>query len=87
MGVSALRAAATMSENFNIPFAFQVQNHTMPAGEYRIQQEEGESFATLVNTRTGARIQMLRPANTHQQGKARLVFEGGPGRPSLTRIF
>jgi hypothetical protein len=83
----ALQAAAVKTETFAIPFEFQVQRQTMPAGEYRIQQAQGSDIALLVNTKTGKRVEFIRPATTHEQGKARLVFEGGENHRSLTRIF
>ena len=33
------------------------------------------NFAIFVNRRTGERVQFLRPSNTHEEGKARLIFE------------
>ena len=87
MSVSALHAATVVSEKFNIPFAFQVRNQTLPPGEYRIHQAESDNFAVLINTRTGARVEVLRPANTHQEGKAKLVFSGAPELPSLAHIY
>jgi hypothetical protein len=83
----ALQAAAVKTETFAIPFQFQVQKQTMPAGEYRINQAQGSDIAQLVNTKTGQRVEFIRPTTTHQQGKARLVFEGGENHRSLTRIF
>ena len=74
----ALQASTVKSEKFKIPFEFQVQNHTtMPAGEYQIQQAEGSDIVLLVNTKTGERLQFIRPPSAHREGKARLVFEEG----------
>jgi len=83
----ALQAAAVKSETFKIPFEFQVQKQTMPAGDYRVQQAQGSDIALLENTKTGKRVEFVRPTPTHQQGKVRLVFEGGQNHRSLTRIF
>jgi hypothetical protein len=76
LGASALQASTVKSEKFEIPFAFHVQKHkTLPAGEYQIQQASGSELAFLVNTKTGERVQFIRSQATHEEGKARLVFE------------
>jgi hypothetical protein len=83
----ALQAAPLKSEKFSIPFEFRVQNQILPAGEYQIQQTDGSGFALLVNTKTGERIEFVRPLGTHREGKARLVFEDREGRQALKRIL
>jgi hypothetical protein len=83
----AMQAAATESERFEIPFAFQVQKETLPPGVYQVQQADGSNIATLVNKRTGERVEFIRPASTRQEGKARLVFENGEGRRLLKQIL
>ena len=83
----ALHASTIKSENIAIPFEFRVQHHKMmPAGEYRVEQEQGSDIASLVNTKTGERIQFLRPATTHKEGHARLVFEDNANGHVLKRI-
>jgi hypothetical protein len=72
---AALQASPVKSEKFEIPFSFKVQTHTLPAGEYQIQQATESEFAVLVNAKTGERVEVLRPATIRQTGKARLVFE------------
>jgi len=62
------------SESIEIPFSFQVQKHTLPAGEYQVQQAAGVEFATLVNEKTGQRVVVLRPASNRRKGEAHLVF-------------
>ena len=83
----ALQAAPLKSEKFSIPFEFRVQKQTLPAGEYQIRQTSEAGYVLLVNTKTGESVEFIRPSNTHQEGKARLVFEGEPGRQSLKRIL
>ena len=75
--IPALQASPVTSETFNIPFEFQVQHsHTiLPAGEYQIQETAESPIVFLVNTKTGKRVQFIRPAPVHQGGKARLIFE------------
>jgi hypothetical protein len=64
------------SEKVEIPFAFSVQNQkTLPPGLYQVEQELGSEIASLVNTKTGERVNFLRPDTTHEKGKAHLVFE------------
>jgi hypothetical protein len=86
-GAFALQAATVQSEKFEIPFAFQVQNQTLPAGEYQIQQTDGSSVAVLLNTKTHDRAQVIRPAGTRQEGKARLVFVDGESHHYLKQIL
>src|SRR5580698_5855518 len=87
LGAFALQAAPVTSEKLDIPFEFQVQKHVLPAGEYQIQQANGSNIAVLVNTKTNERAQFIRPANTHEEGKARLVFVDGESRRFLKNIF
>jgi hypothetical protein len=87
LGASALQATTVKSEKFEIPFEFKVQKlQTLPAGEYEVQQAGGSDFAILVNRKTGQRVQFLRPPNTHEEGKARLIFENNENGYSLKRI-
>lgn len=89
LALSAFAAFATevRSEKFSIPFDFQVGKQTLPAGEYRIHQIEGNNVALLVNAKTGKQVELLRPTNTHREGKAKLVFEENQGHHALTHIF
>jgi hypothetical protein len=88
LGASALHANTLKSEKCEIPFEFKVQKHqTLPAGEYEVQQASDSNFAMLVNRKTGERVQFLRPSNTHEEGKARLVFENNESGHSLKRIL
>jgi hypothetical protein len=83
----ALQASTVKTEKFEIPFAFQVQNHkTLPAGEYRVEREQGSEIETLVNTKTGERVNFLLPAGTHKDGKAHLVFENTAGGHLLKQV-
>src|ERR1022692_4726820 len=87
LGASAVQASTIKSDKYEIPFEFKVQKHkTLPAGEYEVQQATGSNFAILVNRHTGERVQFLRPANTHEEGKARLIFENNENGHSLKRI-
>jgi hypothetical protein len=76
LGAVALQASAVKSEKFEIPFAFEVQHHKLlPAGEYQVEQAANSELATLVNTKTGERVQFVRSTGTHHEGKATLQFE------------
>lgn len=66
-----------------IPFQFHVYKKIMPSGEYRIEQETGTDIATLVNTKTGARVRVMRPAAQRTEGKAILTFVPGKNGVSL----
>lgn len=87
LSVGALQAATIESEKFEIPFQFQVQKETLPAGSYQIEQADGSNIAVLVNKKTGERVDFIRPASTHREGRARLVFESGESRRLLKRIL
>jgi len=83
----ALQASTVKSEKIEIPFAFSVQNHkTLPAGEYQVEQASGSELASLVNTKTGERVQFIRPQTTHKEGRARLTFENTASGHSLKSI-
>ena len=77
--IPALQASTVTSEKFRIPFEFQVQrSHTiLPAGEYQIQETAESAMVFLVNTKTGDRVELIRPAPVRHDGKARLSFESG----------
>jgi hypothetical protein len=77
LGASALQASTVKSDRFEIPFAFQVQNHkTLPAGEYQVQQAPGSELAILVNRKTGESFRFIRPwpRPADKEGKFRLKF-------------
>jgi hypothetical protein len=87
LGAAAMQASTVKSDKFEIPFAFKVQKHkTLPAGEYEVQQAGDSNFAVLLNRHTGERVQFLRPSNTREEGKARLIFEDNGNGRSLKRI-
>ena len=83
----AMQAAPVVSEKFEIPFAFQVHKETLPAGVYQVEQADGSNVAALVNKKTGERVEFLRPASTHLEGKARLVFQSVESRQLLKQIL
>jgi hypothetical protein len=82
-----LGASAIRSDKFEIPFEFKVQHKTLPAGVYEIQQAAGSELAILTNRKTGERVQFVRPSNTHEEGKARLIFENNQDGHLLKRIY
>ena len=86
LGASAMQASAVKSDRFEIPFEFKVQHKTLPAGEYEVRQGADSNFAILVNRHTGERVQVLRSRNTHEEGKARLIFENSENGHLLKRI-
>jgi hypothetical protein len=72
---SSLSAAGSVSENIAIPFEFKVDKVTLPAGEYRVQQDFGKYLVSLVNVKTGRSVQMLRDTGGHRDGRTKLIFE------------
>jgi hypothetical protein len=81
--VSSLKAEINRTKAVIIPFQFQVDKKTMPSGEYCVEQEAGTEVATLVNTKTGARVRVLRPAARRKEGKTVLTFVPGKNGVSL----
>ena len=74
------------SEKISIPFAFHAGNIALPAGEYRLERVFGKEVVSLVNLKTGQRVQLLRQDAGGTPGKARLQFEVGPGGYSLKKL-
>ena len=74
LGASALQAASRRSVPIDIPFAFKASNQMMPVGTYTVRRGTAEGFATLVNVKTGQRVQVLSPLSI-ESTKTRLVFE------------
>ena len=70
----SLKAASFVSQNIAIPFDFKVDKVTLPAGEYRVQQDFGRYLVSLVNVKTGQTVQLLRDAG-YRDGRAKLIFE------------
>ena len=71
---SQLQAASRRSAPVTVPFAFQVQNTTLPAGQYRVEQQFGTEIASIVNVKTRRSVQFLRPATSRVEGSAELTF-------------
>ena len=72
--VGGLYATDVRSENIAVPFEFKVGRVSLPAGEYRVEQDFGKPMVSIVNIRTGRRVQMMRESNT-VSGHAKLKFE------------
>ena len=75
LAAGSIHAADLQSKNVAVPFAFQVEKITMPAGEYRIEETFGKPFVFVVNSKTGRRVQMLRHGAITTPGAAKLEFE------------
>ena len=86
LATSSLNATSFYSERVNIPFEFKVGKVALGAGVYRVEQEFGKDIASLVNMKTGQRVQMLRPNGEHTMGRARLTFETTGGVRILKRV-
>jgi hypothetical protein len=74
LGTGALQAGSRRSEPVQIPFEFKVNNKVLPAGTYRLQRGVNDAFSSLVNIKTGQRIQLLSPIGS-ETTKTKLVFE------------
>lgn len=93
LGVTAVLATnplsaqtALRSETVTIPFAFHVQDASLPAGEYRLESIFGKDIVILINVQTGQRVQVLRHEAAGVPGKAKLIFELGAQGYTLKRL-
>ena len=94
LGLSAIFAGGNLNasslgfvtENIAIPFEFKVSTATLPAGEYRVEQEFGKYTVWIVNVDTGRRVQMLRDNSRHSEGRAKLIFEPTGQGYKLARV-
>lgn len=81
LGLSALFAAGNLNAGgyetapIAIPFEFHVDNVTLPAGEYRVERDFGKYLVSIVNLKTGRRVQVLRENSDRNPGRAKLIFE------------
>jgi hypothetical protein len=82
-----LNAAGYMTDNIAIPFEFKVNKLTLPAGQYRVEQDFGKYLVSIVNIDTGRRIQVLRDNSGHQAGRAKLIFEPTGEGYKLAKVF
>jgi hypothetical protein len=74
------------TKNIAVPFEFKVEKTTLPAGEYRVEQEFGGYIVTIVNVQTGRRVQMLRDNSQRIPGRAKLIFEPTGQGMKLARV-
>jgi hypothetical protein len=72
---ASLNASGIVTENIAVPFEFKVDKLTLPAGEYRLEQDFGNPIVSIVNVRTGRRVQVLRDNSLRTPGRAKLIFE------------
>jgi hypothetical protein len=85
--VGSLSAADISSQEFAVPFAFNVDNITLPAGHYRVEQTFGKPIVFVVNTETGHRIQIARENVNEGTGHAKLTFEKTENGYKLSKVF
>ena len=70
-----LNASGYVTENIAVPFEFRVDKLTLPAGEYRVEQDFGHYFVSIINVKTGRRVHFLRDNTQRKAGRAKLIFE------------
>lgn len=70
-----MNAADVASKTIAVPFAFQVDRATLPAGHYRVEQNIGKQVVSLVNLQTGHRALIMRENVGEPTGNATLTFE------------
>ncbi|MCU1232056.1 MAG: hypothetical protein JWP63_23 [Candidatus Solibacter sp.] len=83
---SNLNATIFYSERVDIPFEFKVGKHVYSSGTYRVEQSFGSDIATLVNLKTGQRVQMLVPVTNRSTDKNLLKFENKNGVRTLKAL-
>ncbi len=81
--VSSLKAEINRSNGVTIPYDFRVDKKKMPSGEYFVEQEVGTEVATLVNSKTGERVRVMRPSARRKAGKTVLTLVPGKNGVSL----
>jgi hypothetical protein len=79
-------AADVWSQKISVPFDFKVSTATLPAGQYRVEQDFGKGFVYLVNVENGRRIQVLRDGTNGGSGHVKLSFERTADGYKLTKI-
>jgi hypothetical protein len=84
--VPSLNAASIVSERMTIPFDFRVAKTSLPSGIYRVERDFGKPVVTLVNVKTGQRVQVLRNDNDRVPGRTKLLFESTGQGYSLKRL-
>jgi hypothetical protein len=70
-----LSATGFVTEGIVVPFAFKVDKVTLPAGEYRVEEDFGKYALAILNVNTGRRVQVLRDLSERKPGRAKLIFE------------
>jgi hypothetical protein len=85
--VGTLNATEVVSQNIAVPFEFKVEKMTLPAGEYRVEQDFGKYVVSVVNIRTGQRVRILRDSGLPGAGNTKLRFEPTGQGYKLTRVF
>jgi len=83
----SLNATSFVTENIKIPFEFKVSSVTLPAGEYRVEQDFGKYLVSIVNVNTGRRVQVLRDSGGPDEKRAKLIFEPTGQGYKLTKVF
>lgn len=79
--------ASMVTKNVSIPFEFKVDKTTMPAGEYRLEQDFGDLRMWVINVKTGQRVLVLRDNSRREEGRARMIFEPTGQGYKLTRVW
>lgn len=85
-GVGRVSAADYRSQSIAVPFAFKVDRNTLPAGEYRVEQNVGKNVAFIVNIQTGHRVQIMREYFKDPTGNSKLTFERTGAGYKLSKI-
>jgi hypothetical protein len=81
-----LSAAGSLTQHIVVPFEFKVDKVSLPAGEYRIEQDYGQYMVSVVNLNTGRRVQVLRDNSDYKPGRARLIFEKSGNTYRLIKV-
>jgi len=81
-------AAANLAAQAEIPFAFTIQDVTLPAGTYRVEIREAAGVLYLSTAKSGKLMFLTHPSGDQSNGgEAKLVFLKSGSQTALTEAF
>jgi len=92
IGISTLFGTALLAASGNstaeIPFDFQIQDHTMHAGSYTVSPANGHGMYNVTNRETGESVFVSAPVNdVAKAGESKLAFRKYGERYFLAQIW
>jgi len=85
---SAAAQSSTDMAEVNIPFAFQTaNNHTLPAGQYRVVRESDHLILLRGPAKSAAFVSTYETSSAHAQKQGKLVFDHSGDKYYLRQIW